>query len=312
MRARGINYDTGFLPSPGSRAHFTPEVVARDLRVIAEELHCDAVRVSGGDPGRLAFAAERAAEHGLEIWFAPFPVDVPRDEMLDLFADCAARAEKLRAGVTSVRFVAGCELTAFAPGFIPGGTYGERLQTIGSADQAWWNGLGPIIARLDDYLGEVATRVRAAFGGPVTYAAAPWEFIDWSPFDYVGADAYRAAYNAEGFAEEIAALAGHGKPVAILEYGTCAYTGAGERGGMAWQPPAGAVPDEDEQVRYFTELLDVFEAQGVDTALWFTFAGFSRVGAEDLGSYGVVRMLDEESDWERKRLFTVMAERYGS
>ncbi|GIG64360.1 hypothetical protein [Phytomonospora endophytica] len=311
MRARGINYDTGFLPGDGSRASFTPEVVARDLRVIAEELHCDAVRISGRDPGRLSFAAERAAEHGLEIWFAPFPVDVPRDEMLDLFADCAARAETLRAGGASVRLVAGCEFSAFAPGFIPGDTYGERLHTIATADQAWWNGLGPIITSLNGYVAGVAAKVREHFAGPVTYAAAPWEFIDWTPFDYVGADAYRAAYNEATFTEEIAALGRNGKPVAVLEYGTCAYTGAGARGGMAWQAPADAVADEGEQVRYFTELLDVFEAQGVDTALWFTFAGFGRVGEADLGSYGVVRMLTEESEWERKALFAAMAERYG-
>ncbi|MFD8777822.1 hypothetical protein ACFRNJ_23605 [Streptomyces sp. NPDC056721] len=45
---------------------------------------------------------------------------------------------------------------------------------------------------------------------------------------------------------------------------------------MAWQVPDDAVADEGEQVRYFTELLDVFEEEGVDTALWFTFAGYSK------------------------------------
>lgn len=64
----------------------------------------------------------------------------------------------------------------------------------------------------------------------------------------------------------------------MTEYGTCAYRGAGEHGGMAWQVPHGAVPDEDERVRYLTELLDVFEEEGVDTALRFTFAGYGRPG----------------------------------
>ncbi|MFF0463178.1 hypothetical protein [Streptomyces mexicanus] len=63
----------------------------------------------------------------------------------------------------------------------------------------------------------------------------------------------------------------HGKPVAVTEYGTCAYRGAGELGGMAWQPPHPAIPDEDEQVRCLDELLDVVEEEGVDTALWFSF-----------------------------------------
>lgn len=75
------------------------------------------------------------------------------------------------------------------------------------------------------------------------------------------------------------------------------------------QVPHGAVPDEEEQVRYFTELLDIFEEEGVDTVLWFTFAGYSRPGEQDLGSYGVVRMLDE-TRWEPKKVFHTMAGRY--
>ncbi|WP_177198839.1 hypothetical protein [Streptomyces colonosanans] len=43
--------------------------------------------------------------------------------------------------------------------------------------------------------------------------------------------------------------------------------------------------------------------------LWFTFAGYSRPGEQDLGSYGVVRMLDEIR-WEPKKVFHTMAARY--
>ncbi|MFD9941692.1 hypothetical protein ACFWYW_07720 [Nonomuraea sp. NPDC059023] len=95
----------------------------------------------------------------------------------------------------------------------------------------------------------------------------------------------------------------------MTEFGTCAYRGAGLLGGMAWQPPADAVPDEQEQVRYLEDLMDVFEREGVDTALWFTFAGYARQGVGDLGSYGVVRMLDD-TRWEPKAVFHAMARRY--
>ncbi|MFG2869574.1 hypothetical protein [Streptomyces sp. NPDC048338] len=78
---------------------------------------------------------------------------------------------------------------------------------------------------------------------------------------------------------------------------------------MAWQVPHGAIPQEDEQARYLTELLDIFEDEGV-AALWFTFAGYSRPGEQDLGSYGVVRMLDARR-WEPKKVFHTMAARYG-
>ncbi|WP_369213710.1 hypothetical protein [Streptomyces flavofungini] len=310
MRARGINYDTGFLPGEGlSRKRFTAETVRRDMAVISGELHCDAVRISGREPERLSIAARYAAEVGLEVWFAPFPVDLPGERLLPFFADCAARAEAVRETGAAVVFVAGCEISAFCGGFLPGDTYGERMRAMADADLEWWSSLGPMRERLDGCLAQIAATVRTRFGGLVTYASAPWEFVDWSAFDLVGIDAYRAAYNADSFRDELRGHFAHGKPVAVTEYGTCAYRGAGERGGMAWQVPHDAVPDEGEQVRYLSELLDIFEEEGVDTALWFTFAGYSRPGEHDLGSYGVVRMLDEER-WGPKKVFHTMADRY--
>ncbi|GAA0277360.1 hypothetical protein [Cryptosporangium japonicum] len=311
MRARGINYDTGFLPGYASRPVFDPDAVRRDLAVIAGELHCDAVRVSGGDPARLRVAAAAAAAVGLEVWYAPFPVDLAPAAALALLAECASDAEALRRGGAEVVFVAGCEATAFGAGFIPGDTYADRMRTMAAADLAWWQSLGPVMERFDEHLGAVAAAARRRFGGRLTYASAPWEFVDWSGFDVVGVDAYRAAYNRTTFADEIRAHHAHGKPVAVTEFGTCPYRGASERGGLAWDVPPGAVPDEDEQVRYLTELLDVFEAEGVDTALWFTFAGFSRVGADDLGSYGVVRMTGA-TEWTPRAAFAALAARYGA
>ncbi|WP_214103068.1 hypothetical protein [Acrocarpospora catenulata] len=307
MRARGINYDTGFLPGEQiSRRHFDLRAVQYDIDVIANELHCDAVRISGRDPERLTKTAEIAAAAGLEVWFAPFPVDLPAGEMLPLFTDCARRAESIRRSGARVFFVTGCEISAFASGFMPGATCQERMHTMATADLEWWLSLGPIIESLNDFLGQAAATVRSHFDGPVTYASAPWEPVDWSPFDVVGLDAYRAEYNAESFATELREQHKHGKPIAVLEFGTCAYRGAGKLGGMAWQPPKDAVRDESEQVRYYTELMSIFEQESVDTALWFTFAGFTRTGEADLGSYGIVTMLDE-TKWQPKAVFHTMS-----
>jgi hypothetical protein len=133
--------------------------------------------------------------------------------------------------------------------------------------------------------------------------------VDWALFDLVSVDAYRAACNAGTFRGYLRDFFSHGKPVAVTEYGTCAYRGADDLGGMAWQPPAGAVPDEAEQVRYLNELLDIFEEEGVDTALWFCFASYDKPGDRDIASYGVVRMLDQVR-WEAKEVFHAMAARY--
>ncbi|SER81881.1 hypothetical protein [Streptomyces qinglanensis] len=310
MRARGINYDTGTFPGARlTRENFDPEPVRRELAVIATELHCDAVRISGRDPGRLSTAARYAADAGLEVWFSPFPVDLGPEEILELLIDCARRAEELRRGGADVVLVAGCELSAFAHGFLPGDTHLDRLHAMATADMQWWASLGPVPERLNAFLARAAAAVRTHFGGRVSYASGAWEPVDWTPFDLVGVDAYRTAQNAGTFRERLRALHFHGKPVAVTEYGACAYRGAGDLGGMAWQPPPGAVRDEDEQVRYLSELLDIFEEEGVDTALWFSFANYDKPGDRDLASYGTVRMLDE-TRWEPKPVFHAMSARY--
>jgi hypothetical protein len=79
MRGKGINYDTGFLPgNHDSRPVFDQAVVAAEMRVIARELGCTAVRVSGSKPERISVAAQAAAAEGLEVWFAPFPPELPQ------------------------------------------------------------------------------------------------------------------------------------------------------------------------------------------------------------------------------------------
>ncbi|MEV3921958.1 hypothetical protein [Actinomadura coerulea] len=174
----------------------------------------------------------------------------------------------------------------------------------------WWASLGPVPERLNAFLARAATTARAHFGGRITYASGPWEPVDWDPFDLVGIDAYRTAQNAGTFRAHLREVVSRGKPVAITEYGTCAYRGAGDLGGMAWRPPRGAIPDEDEQVRYLDELLDIFEDEGVDTALWFSFANYDKPRDRDIASYGVVRMLDE-TRWEPKKVFHAMSARHG-
>ena len=92
MQLKGINYDTGTSPGGrNSRESFDPEVVRRELRIIADDLHCNAVRVSGGDPERLSVAGQAAADAGLRVWFSPFPAELGPDELLDYLTDCAER-----------------------------------------------------------------------------------------------------------------------------------------------------------------------------------------------------------------------------
>ncbi|MGK4585914.1 hypothetical protein [Kitasatospora sp. HPMI-4] len=168
MRARGINYDTGTFPGHLlTRKTFDPEQVRHDMTAIAGDLRYDAVRFSGRDADRLSIAARHAADAGLEVWFSPFPAVLPPGRILPFFADCAQRAERLRRSGAQVVFVTGCELTVFAHGFLPGDTCLDRLHAMTTADLQWWASLGSVPERLNAFLTQAATTVRARFGGRI-------------------------------------------------------------------------------------------------------------------------------------------------
>ncbi|PRX49466.1 hypothetical protein B0I33_103503 [Prauserella shujinwangii] len=333
MRGKGITYDTGFLHAGVStREPFDPEVVRREMDVIRHELHCTAVRVTGGDPGRLEVAARHAADAGLEVWFSPFTSDLTTGELLAVLADCADRAERLRREGAEVVLVTGAELSLFTRGFLPGDTLDDRLALLAEPVRVR-EAMAAVPARLNAFLGEAVEVVRARFGGRVTYAALPSERVDWTPFDIVAADLYNSAEIADRYAEAVRSLVTQGKPVAITEFGCTTHRGAAALGahGMSmieWDPHGRAVGlrdeyvrDEREQVAYLRDSLATFAAEGVDTAFWNTFASYHLPhrtdGADlDLASYGVVKVFEDGSGgrpglrWEPKAAFAALAEAY--
>jgi hypothetical protein len=60
--------------------------------------------------------------------------------------------------------------------------------------------------------------------------------------------------------------------------------------------------DEAERAEYLTDLLGVLDDEGVDSAFWFTFAGYRFPHAEeprldlDLASYGVVMVTERPGE----------------
>ncbi|MER7000462.1 hypothetical protein [Streptomyces sp. NPDC000410] len=336
MRARGISYDTGFVHN-GAIGHgrFDAEVVRRELRVIRDDLHCNAVRVMGGDPERIELAAGYAADLGLEVWFSPYPLELTTDEMLSLFADCAERAERLRRRGADVVFVTGAELSLMNKGFLPGDGLDERVAFL-SEPQRVREHIDEVGARVNDFLGKAVALVRERFGGKVTYAAVPLERVDWAPFDIMSMDLYRSAEIAGQFADGVRHLVAQGKPVAITEFGAAGYRGAGDRGARGLEVvehdkdtrtplrlDGAYARDEAGQARYLRELLEAFDAGGVDSTFVFTFAlhdyphrpdGDPRDDL-DLASYGVVKVLEDrlgttypDMPWEPKAAFTAVAD----
>ena len=166
----------------------------------------------------------------------------------------------------------------------------------------------------------------------------PLERVDWSPFDIVSVDLYRPAAVADHFRDGVRTLVAQGKPVAITEFGAATYRGAGDRGAQGleiveYEKDTRApvrlngeyVRDEDGQAAYLCKLLEVFGAEGVESAFVFAFAlhGYPRRPDGDprddldLASYGIVKMLEGRRcdtypglPWEPKAAFAALADCY--
>jgi hypothetical protein len=338
VRAKGMTYDTGFIREGEiSRRSFDQVVVRRELAIIRDDLHCNAVQIIGGDPGRLEAAASYAADLGLEVWFSPYPLELTADEILSLFADCAERAERLRAGGAEVVFVAGVELSIMNRGFMPGNTVDERLGLLLSQTDRRER-LREVGDRVNGFLRDAGAAVRQRFHGRITYAAVPFERVDWTLFDIVSVELIRSAEVAGQFRDGVRNLVAGGKPVAITGFGTAAYRGAGDRGGrvmeiIEYDKDTGApvqlngeyVRDEAGQAEYLCELLEIFDSESVDSTFVFLFAldglphrpdGDPRHDL-DLASLGIVKMLEgghgdtyPDMTWEPKAAFFAVAEYY--
>ncbi|GAA5015461.1 hypothetical protein [Actinopolymorpha pittospori] len=339
MRANGISYDTGFVRDGTiSREHFDPEVVKRELRIIRDDLHCNAVRIIGGDPERLELAATFAVDLGLEVWFSPYPLELTTDEMLSLFADCAERAERLRQRGGEVVFVTGAELSLMTKGFLPGESIDQRLQLILGRPHDLREQIAETSARVNEFLGTAVALIRERFRGRVTYASIQLDRVDWAPFDIVSMDLYRSAEIADQFNDGVRRLVAQGKPVAITEFGAATFRGASDMGARGLEivendKDTGApvrlngeyVRDEAGQATCLRELLEIFDTEGVDSTFVFAFALDSfphRPDGDprddlDLASYGIVRVLDDrhgdtypDMRWEPKAAFSAVAAFY--
>jgi hypothetical protein len=340
LQGKGITYDTGFF-NAGVSTHepFDSDVVKREMRIIHDDLHCNAVRVTGGNADRLEIAATHAVNAGLEVWFSPFTCDLTTGELLDFLADCAERTERLRQLGAEVVLLTGSELSLFTVGFLPGDTLSERLALL-ATPQRLRAELPQVPARINRFLEDAAAIVRERFGGKISYASLPFEGVDWTPFDFISTDAgYRSIEVADRYREGIRALVAQGitlgKPAAITEFGCTTHRGAANLGGrgdtiVEWGDdgkPARLkgeyIRDEDEQATYLRELLDIFEVEGVDTAFVNTFARYDLPYRSDLrddldmASFGIVKVLEDhlgrvypDMPWEPKAAFTALADYY--
>jgi hypothetical protein len=335
-----MTYDTGFVrDGRNSRERFDRQVVERELTIIRDDLHCNAVQLIGGDPERLELAARVAAGLGLEIWFSPYPLELTVDEIHALFVDCAERAERLRAAGAAIVLVAGVELSVMNRGFLEGADAGARVAQLLADPDARPARITELQGRLGDFFRTTVPALRARFHGRITYAAIQFEGIDWDLFDIVTYELIRSKEVADVFRDGVRSLVARGKPVAITGFGTATWRGAAdvaprsmevleydEISGLPVRLDGEYERDEAGQARYLDELLEIFDREGVDSAFVFLFAlenlphrpdGDPRLDL-DLASLGVVKVLEgrtghtyPDMPWEPKRAFAAVAARFG-
>jgi hypothetical protein len=316
-------------------------VVRRELEIVRDDLHANAVRIVGSDVGRMTAVTEIALGLGIEVWFSPAFFEYSLEgtaARLVAAAEAAARLEATHPG--RMVFIAGSELTLFTPGIVAGKSVTERLQRLKGDPDVLSNG------NLNEYLAALVPRLRAEFAGPITYASLTFEQVDWGPFDYVGVDHYREARTKDRYVEMLEPLLATGKPVIVTEFGMRTYHGADSSGALGFgvmdttrlwlhtRPVIGRFfrprlkgtfqRDEAMQARELAETLDELERSGVAGALLSTFVtpgayidddprhdldmdSMSLVKSLPGGRHGIVY---PDMPWEPKEAFAAVARHF--
>lgn len=173
------------------------------------------------------------------------------------------------------------------PGIVTGKNIKERLRRLKSDPGLLGDGT------LAGYLGALVPKVRAVFGGPLTYASLVFEQVDWGHFDFVGVDHYRDERVKDRYIEMLQPFLATSKPVIVTEFGMRTYRGAESSGALGFgvtdttrlwlhtRPVIGRFirprlegtfeRDEAMQARELGETLDELERAGVAGALLSTF-----------------------------------------
>jgi hypothetical protein len=293
VNRRGVVYDVGSPLGPllNTRPTFDARITKRELEIIRDDLHCNAVRLSGSSTPRMLATAELALELGLEVWLSPQMWNKPRTATLQHVVASAAAAERLRRRFPDrIVLSVGSESSLLMADIVPGKTIQKRVANLFGEIKAGTH--DP--QRLRDYLARVTAAVRAVFGGPLTYASLTFEKVDWTLFDFVGVDHYRDNRVKDRYVSMLEPYFAVVKPMVITEVGMRGYRGAESSGALGFGimdlnsvmlhslPLVGRfvrmrlqkgdhVRDEALQARELAETLAILDAANVDGAFVASF-----------------------------------------
>ncbi len=346
MRIKGISYDVGAYMGYNWRPVFDPKVVRRELQIIREDLHCNAVNISALDVGRIITAANAALEQGLEVWLSPLLWDKSEDKTVAYLAKAAGPLEALRKQwPDKVVLSVGGESTLFMQGILEGKNI---IQRLGNPNFRARMMAGEHNAPLNAFLARAVAAVRKEFKGKLTYHSLIWEKVDWSLFDYVGVDHYRAEDIEDKYVGMLKPLFDSGKPVVVTEFGYNTYQSDGKLAkvllgggdvdfksqffhslpvvGRFVRPKVRVVHPRDEawQARKDVETLEILDAAGVDGAFVSNFVSQINPYSEDprydldTPSPSLVKYYEggrrgtayPDMSWEPKEAFRAVADYY--
>lgn len=346
MKWRGVSYDVGRVYAGGGTLspRFDKKVVRRELEIIKNDLHCNAVRICGRDIARLMTAAEGALEVGLMVLLSPDLFERSQAQTLAYQIKAATAAKTLYPRWPDrLALCIGSELTLFMQGIVPGKTVVERFRHPSlkeTVDQGKHNG------PLNAYLAKASGSIRNVFPGPITYASLPWETVDWSHFDIAGVDHHPDERINDRYVAMLDPLFASGKPVVITEFGCRTYQGAQNTGTVGFgivdyrslvlhQMPllgrfvrarlnGSLVRDEALQAHVLADTLVKLDAAGVAGAFVQTFVEPLMTFSEDprydldMNAFSLVRTYPHlkhgarypDMPWEPKLSFHAVADFY--
>lgn len=332
MKHKGISYDIGteYIPGTLTRTELSPELIAKDMFEIKNNLNCNSVRIYGKEKQLLILASEIALRSGLNVWLSPRLINQDAETTIDIIRDIAVEVKILESKYTrqDIVFVVAAEASIDTKGFLVGETIYDRIQNIAKPSFFIKKALGikPTYQKaFNGFLHNAVLTVRKNFSGKVTYAAAMWEIVDWTIFDFVSINLYKASFNKSFFSSTVKKMKSKGKPLAITEFGCCTYVGADKKGPTGYtvldtttNPPTfkeKCERSEKTQADYISDLLQTFEKEKVEATFVFDFYSQQyafNVNADldyDKASFSITKSVGPNK-WEPKQSFGIISKFY--
>lgn len=332
MKSKGINYDIGTEYTYGilTRTGLTSELIKSDMYEIKNVLYCNSIRIYGKESIDLILAADIALENGLNVWLSPRLINFNIQNSLLYLEDVSAQFEILRKKYPAQELVliVGGEISIDMNGFVKGDTIYERISNLLKPIFFLKNAVGirPSFQKsLDQFLEDAVAVVKKHFYGKITYASASWENVNWSIFDIVSVNLYKAEFNKSFYLKILKRMASKGKPLAITEFGCCTYVGADKKGASGFTildqsiiPPLfkkKCERSEKVQADYILDLLQIFDREKVNSTFIFDFYMQKLTHSQntdldyDKASFGITKSTGENK-WEPKESFYVISNYY--